>query len=150
MINTFINRYFHFGIVFFYVSIINAEDYNKIEEKNIISCYFVSEYSPERQKNIFELNESSQRIEFTDEIGSNHGSGTLIEGSIIEKGKTILIKIQTSSSIKNDGINTTNTSTQIHYIDSNLLPRKIAVEGILLKGYVIIEKNNKIKLKSKK
>jgi len=112
----------------------------KTEENVAITCYYASDYNPRTPTNIFTLSESSQTIEFTDEIGENHGGGTRINGYLIENGKVILIEVETSSAFKNDSSNITNTTIRHYYIDSNLLPRKISVEGMLIKGFVVVEK----------
>jgi hypothetical protein len=112
----------------------------KTEENVAITCYYASDYNPGPPTNIFTLSESPQRIEFTDEIGENHGGGTCINGYLIENGKVILIEVETSNSFNNDSSNTTNTTIRHYYIDSNLLPRKISVEGMLIKGFVVVEK----------
>lgn len=107
------------------------------ENKIMIICYYESKYNQNSTNKIIELSETPQRIEFTDIIGEDHGGGTLIEGQIAEKGKVIVIKIETSIQNKECKSDT----TQIHYIDSSLLPRKVPVEGVMLQGSVVIERS---------
>lgn len=115
---------------------------DKMGENVAITCYYTSDFNSNCTKNIFTLNELPQTIEFTDEIGENHGGGSSIKGHITENGKVILIEVETGNTVKDSSSTTTNTTTRLHYIDVNLLPRKIAVDGILMKGYVVVEKND--------
>lgn len=112
-----------------------ARNQIKREEKTkVITCRFESAAS--RQSAAVPLNETPRLIDSSDVIGSDHGGGDRIEARLVEKGRVVLVEIQTAAQQKGGP---SNSATQFHYVDSTLLPRRIIVEGMILKGSVVVE-----------